>query len=487
MIPAGFRFPLPLRTKAILLVIVWQVGAFTAFSALKTLAEYRGARTMLTEATRLSARCIGHACSMSLESEGMDVLGKILAAATKEHGEDVRYLFVVSTDGQFLAGMPSDDSGLAARVEKIPAHHDLRELDDPDRYRGAFLDFSVPVRVADRPFGVLHVGVGDQNIRHRLLQSLQQDALIIFLALLGGGLIALFIDWRLRRSLRSLLHVTREMSHGDLSRRVDIRTGDELQTLGESFNQMADALAKSRAELEKETESKLIQADKMAGLGLLAGGVAHELGNPLGSIYMEVKLLEEDPQIPPKTKQSLEYIRRDVVRCREIIQNLLDFSRRSPGEREPADLPRLLESAWQLCKHEIEKNSIVVEKDFAPAVPPCVLDRNQMLQVFVNLIQNAAQAQPGGGRIFLGVRRSGEQVEIEITDSGPGIPEEIRTRLFEPFFTTKPRGTGLGLSICHGIVKEHGGTIDVTSRRKAEAAPGTTFLVTLPAAATPTT
>lgn len=604
MVPSVFRFPLPLRTKAILLVIVWQVGAFTAFSALKTLTEYRGARTMLTEATRLSARCIGHACSMSLESEGMAVLGKILAVATKEHGEDLRYLFVVSTDGRFLAGVPSEDPALAARVEKIPAHHDLRELDDPVRYRGAFLDFSVPVMVANRSFGVLHVGVGDQNIRHRLLQSLRQDVLIIFLALICGGLIALFIDLRLKGSLRSLLHITRQMSHGDLSQRVDIRTGDELQTLGESFNQMADALAKSRAELEekvrdrtaelrqeqeklsgivegmgvglvlvdrnrrvlwsnrrahqllghedsrslrvcyasiwgepsscpncpvseaiqtglivrhereirqsgirryfsvtaspirdgdgnlnqaieliediterKEMEARLIQTDKMAGIGRLASGVAHELGNPLGSIYLQAKLIQEDAGCLP---DALKRIEADVNRCRSIIRDLSEFSRMSCGEREIHSATGLVQDSLTLCRHILEKHRIEVRADFDPRPPQCSVDPNKLKQVFVNLIQNAAQAMPGGGRLSIAIRRKEDEVEIEFGDSGPGIPADIRRKIFEPFFTTKSDGTGLGLSICHRIIEEHGGRIEVESSHPAEAGHGTAFRVTLP-------
>lgn len=600
------RFVFPLRTKVILLVVVWQVGGFAAFSVLRTFAEYRSSRTLLTESARLWAQCVGHACSMSMAAEGHAALENVLAAAAREHAGDLRYLFIVDSAGGFLAGLSPEDAELSRRIGGVSDGHAVRQIETPKEWHDAFLDVSTPVSVGGRLIGTLHLGVGDQSVRDRIWASLRQDLWLILLALAGGSFIAVFVDSRLRTSLRSLLDVTRLMSAGDLGRRVEIHTGDELQTLGESFNQMAAALEKSRDELEqrvrdrtvelqqereklsaiveglgaglalvdqkqcviwsnraaqdllgvnppqigapcyrsiwseadpcaqcpavaaiqtgrivrrdrllirnglhrhfsvtaspirdeagkivqaieliedvtdrKEMEARLIQADKLASLGQLASGVAHELGNPLGSIYLQAKLIQEDPS---SVVEPIGRIVSDVERCRGIISDLNEFSRRSPGERERIDPGRLVEESLNLCRHLLEKNRGAVESCIAGRLPLCHVDPNKMKQVFVNLIQNAVQAQPSGGRIYLAVDAGQQEIIIEIRDEGPGIPPEILPRIFEPFFTTKPDGTGLGLSICHGIIKEHGGDIRVRSTPSPESGHGTTFRVTLPVA-----
>jgi PAS domain S-box-containing protein len=229
----------------------------------------------------------------------------------------------------------------------------------------------------------------------------------------------------------------------------------------------------------KETEAQLVQAAKLAAVGELAAGVAHELNNPLTSILGFTALLLNTTSLGSPVRHDLEIVAKQARRAREIVRNLLGFARQTKPQRLPADVNPLVCQTLDLVRQHLENSGVVIEEDYNPDLGLLTLDAGQMRQVFLNLITNAAYAMPEGGKLRMHTARLGDEVAVSISDTGGGIPAEIQDRIFEPFFTTKPvgQGTGLGLSISLGIVREHGGRITVES----QVGQGSTFTVWLPA------
>jgi len=233
----------------------------------------------------------------------------------------------------------------------------------------------------------------------------------------------------------------------------------------------------------KRLEEQLIQAEKLAAMGQMLAGVAHELNNPLTAILCVTELVREREGLDESMKRQLDLTHRQARRAARIVQNLLEFSRPASPQKKPIDISTILERTLQLHEHSLRRNQ--VEVDFTPRtdLPPIVGDANQLIQVFLNLISNAEQAireVRESGRIQIRLTLANSNVVTTVQDDGVGISPEAMPKLFDPFYTTKRPGggTGLGLSICLSIAREHGGTI------QAEALPGggSAFSVYLPAA-----
>jgi len=252
----------------------------------------------------------------------------------------------------------------------------------------------------------------------------------------------------------------------------------------------AQLYRESQAQLERllnmveqleRTQAQLVQSEKLASVGLLAGGVAHEINNPLTVILgrAEMMLLEEG--IPHKLHSDLEIIRSETARIAEIVRNLLVFSRDSANAaHEPLDISEVIRRSLVLLEHLFELDDVKVVKDLAPDLPQVRANRGQLEQVMTNLFINAMQAMTEGGTLTVRSFCAGpSEVGIEVTDTGRGIPQEALGKVFEPFFTTKAegQGTGLGLVVAYGIIQRHGGQIGVDSKEGE----GTQFTITLPA------
>ncbi|HWR20321.1 MAG TPA: ATP-binding protein, partial [Verrucomicrobiae bacterium] len=236
----------------------------------------------------------------------------------------------------------------------------------------------------------------------------------------------------------------------------------------------------------RETQAQLVQSGKLAAVGTLAAGVAHELNQPLMIIRGYAQELLGDRRImDEEVRDDLWRIEAQTTRMTAIINHLRDFSRESKGKREITDLNRVVEDALMFLGQQLKSGNIAITRELHPALPTVRIDPLQIEQVLLNLITNARDAMESTGMGAITIRTdvvSGDRVALSVTDTGPGIPEEIRTRIFDPFFTTKEvgKGTGLGLSICHGIVEEHGG--ELTMESPAVDGTGARFTMILPQA-----
>jgi two-component system NtrC family sensor kinase len=224
-------------------------------------------------------------------------------------------------------------------------------------------------------------------------------------------------------------------------------------------------------------EASLAQQGKMASLGVLSSGVAHEINNPLGVIlgyagYLEGKMAEDDPNY-----RYIHEIKRESKRCKKIVQDLLSYARTPRPSLERVDLNGLLTQIVDFAANHTDMRNVIIDTDFTPSLPWVMLDGDQIRQVAINLILNAGGAMPEGGRLIVRTEPvEGGRVAISFIDTGCGIPQENIEKIFEPFYTTRERGTGLGLAITRQIIEQHHGDISVESTPGE----GTTVQVTLP-------
>lgn len=272
--------------------------------------------------------------------------------------------------------------------------------------------------------------------------------------------------------IQQMITVIRRVKQGRLNEQVPVTSHDELGELAIAFNRMTRMLRKN-----KEMETALAQQGKMASLGILSSGVAHEINNPLGVIlgyagYLEKKIPESDPSYT-----FIHEIKRESKRCKKIVQDLLSYARTPKPVLEPTDLNRLLRQIIDFAGNHTDLYKTTIVQQFAENLPLLPADGDQLRQVAINLLLNAGSAMPNGGEIRVRTELGKDDfIRIEIADNGEGISEEHLDKIFEPFFTTKARGTGLGLAITKQIIDMHQGEIFIDSG----AGQGTTVVIRLP-------
>ena len=328
--------------------------------------------------------------------------------------------------------------------------------------------------------GSLYVGMLEAKyveVRTRTIFAFLAVTLIGALVVMG---LSYLVSRKISASVRTLVFGVERMTRGDLDHRVELQSGDEFQELAETFNDMAAALKKRDEKLKELTARKLMESERLAIVGQLAAGVAHEINNPLqGIVAYSHLLLERLPEGDPG-RVSVGKIVTQADRCREIVRGLLDFSRQRKPDKRPHDVNAVLQECVSLVDSQAMFHNIEIVKNLDPSLPRVPMDRAQVQQIFMNIILNAAEAMTEGGRLRLATRLTPDRshVEVQFADTGCGISEENLERIFDPFFTTREarHGTGLGLAISYGIVKEHQGTISVEST----VGKGTTFFVRLP-------
>ncbi|MDH3288116.1 MAG: ATP-binding protein [Betaproteobacteria bacterium] len=336
----------------------------------------------------------------------------------------------------------------------------------------------------------------------------------ITLAVLSLGFVifaALSVSFLVHRlvhlPLRDLETGAKHLSSGDLDQTIPVRSADELGQLANSFNSMTAALrdshlerkmwaqtleekVKTRTQQLRVAEAEATRGEKLASVGLLAAGIAHELNNPLTGILTFSNLLRKKMRDGSPDAEDMDLVIQETKRCAVIIRRLLDFAREKKPEKKFSDLNQIIEETERLIERPAHLRDIEIRKELDTSLPPVWVDADQIKQVVMNMLVNAQQAIDKKGTINVRTRIAQEpkradplaepvpMVEISITDTGCGISEKNLQRIFDPFFTSKEvgKGTGLGLSVSHGIVRAHGGLIEVDST----VGEGTTFRVYLP-------
>lgn len=321
-------------------------------------------------------------------------------------------------------------------------------------------------------------------------QAWKDEQRSLLLCSLLGIILSSAIVWalvrRVTQPLRQLRDSAEAVGRGDFSRRIELRSNDELGELAGVFNHMTENLQKSLAQLEKTveilrtTQAQLVHSEKLSAVGEFVAGVAHELNNPLTALIGYAELLQAS-EVDDSSKSALKRISNAANRCHKIVQSLLSFARQHPPERILTNVNSLVDSVVEILIYELRTNNIQVVKELCPHLPRLLVDPHQVQQVFLNIVNNARQAieafRPHGS-IRISTGQTGQRVWIRFQDDGPGISEENLAKIFNPFFTTKPvgKGTGLGLSLSYGIIQEHGGNISAESKPGQ----GTTFIIELP-------
>jgi two-component system NtrC family sensor kinase len=284
----------------------------------------------------------------------------------------------------------------------------------------------------------------------------------------------------------------RALDQQGAGREVDLRTGDQTYAVTAvpitSTDQSTLVLLFDNQTERKRLQDQLIQSEKLSAIGQLIAGIAHDLNNPLASVVGFADFLREVPDVPPGLREPLAVIQEEAERASNIVKNLLSFARKQEHQRRPTNLATLLDNTLLLLRNQLMAHRVEARIDVEADLPMPDIDPNQIQQVFVNLIHNAAQAIALAGRpgiVTVRARPWLDGVAVDVIDDGPGMSEALASQVFEPFFTTKPEGegTGLGLSISQGIVREHGGRILLSTEEDR----GSTFTVQLPLATRPPT
>ena len=363
-----------------------------------------------------------------------------------------------------------------------------------------FISRYEPIRnLQGETIGALYVGVLERDysaIRDRVILSFFAIATIGFVLIIATTYYEIS---HITRPVGQMVEATRNIAAGSLDQEVEAGDQGEIALLAQSFNTMLKSLRAMKGDLEEwgrtleqkvrqrteelvAMQARVSQSERLASLGMLAAGVAHEINNPLGGILALTSLSLEDMPREDPNRENLEEVVHQSQRCRDIVKGLLEFSRQSRMSADLVDLNKVLDDTLSLITKQAAFFNVVIVKEYDPELPAVVADKSELQQVFMNILMNGAQAMSEQGTIRIVTRSASqdEAVEVLISDTGRGISPEDIGRIFDPFFSTKPsgQGTGLGLSIAYGIITSHKGTIHVAS----EIGSGTTFTVRMPAA-----
>jgi len=339
-----------------------------------------------------------------------------------------------------------------------------------------FYGLCSPLMSSDKKvFGVVFVGIRKTYAFQTAVG--QFLVILIFLGVLLSAIIGVLIARSISHPLRKFTLGIRAVAKGDLEHQIKIKTKGEIKDLADAFNDMIQQLRRLR-HLEEELRIK----DRLAALGELAAGMAHEIRNPLVIIKNSAQILGDRFHGQNDNKELTQYIIEETDRLNKVVTSFLDFARPQKSNLEINQIVPIIDRTLQITNMEISKNHIKIYKNFQKNLPPVMVDAEQMHQVFLNLILNAIGAMPNGGKLEIktdireNVEKNIKLMEISFRDTGCGISEDAINKVFNPFFTTKQEGTGLGLAIAHKIIENHHGAIKVESQKDK----GSVFYVCIP-------
>jgi len=326
--------------------------------------------------------------------------------------------------------------------------------------------------------GILYVGALEDKYNNIKNKTTILSILIIILTGFLAMVLAINLIQVIIKPINNLISFAKKVTEGNYDSRIE-HSDDEIGYLCFTFNSMIDAIVERDTKLKEQTQNQIVQSEKLASLGRLASGIAHEINNPLTGVLTYSSLLLENFE-GTEYEEDINVIVNETLRCRKTVKGILDFARETRLEKEPASINRLISDSLQIIEKHVNFHNIKIEKNLADDIPVLDLDTNQMKSVINNLVLNAGDAMPDGGKLSVSTSYDSElgQVIIGVEDTGIGISEENMKTIFDPFFTTKEtgKGTGLGLAVTYGIIERHNGVIQVES----EPGKGTGFRIVLP-------
>jgi signal transduction histidine kinase len=402
-------------------------------------------------------------------AEGREVARRARAFARPE---DARFL------GEVEAKLASLDARWAEYDTAAKALFDALETGDG----GALEERAPAVRMLEKRLSLevkllavaLESQIADRVHAAERAESRTVAGIVIYALLAAAvGLASVLVSQRLLAPIRTLTDGVKAVAAGDLSRKVDVRAGDEIGLLAREFNAMAASLERQRQEI--------LRAERLAAVGRISAQITHEIRNPLNAIGLNTELLAEEIETggSAEARSLVAAISREVDRLNGVAEEYLRFARLPKPQLAREDLNEVLGALLDFLAPELGATGIRLERDLGPGVPPVLADEAQLRAAFMNLLRNSREAMPGGGTVTVRTRRAEDgSAEAEVRDTGSGIPTADLTRIFDPFYSTKERGTGLGLPYALRVVQEHRGTL----RCESQQGRGTVFLVRIPAA-----
>ncbi len=343
------------------------------------------------------------------------------------------------------------------------------------------LEIEVPIFVRGSPkrWGSIKIGLSLEEMRAEILKT---RLMLIFIGcggLLLGVFGAILLARRITGPLKKLVEGTVKISKEDFSQKIDITSQDEIGNLAQSFNDMSRKLLLARERMEVAS-NKLIQAEKLASIGRISAGIAHEIRNALTSVKLNIQKLVQSDRLDEVEKEHLSISQEGIGQMEKFVKELLDFTRVSELNLARFSLEQILDESIKTLADTLELKKVVLEKSYEEGLPQVLVDADKLKQVFLNILRNAYEAVEEKGKINISLsllkEQEGSKIRVFISDNGSGIPEENRETIFEPFYTTKASGIGLGLPIARKIIEQHRGTIRV----KENAAQGTSFEILIP-------
>jgi two-component system NtrC family sensor kinase len=450
-------------------------------------------------------RFVGVLIGGKLLNRDYEIVDKIRTTVFKEEsykGQQVGTATIFQDDVRISTNVRNAD-GSRAITTRVSAEVADAVLKHNDTWRGRafvvndwYISAYAPIRnFSGNTIGMLYVGSLERPYRDILWKNLIGYLGITLLAMILVSIVAMIVANKISRPIRAMADAARKIAEGDYSQKVEVSSDDETGFLANNFNTMVSELVRAHQQLrewgetlerkveQRTTELKamqahLIQSEKLAGVGKLAAGVAHEINNPLTCVLTNSSLILADLPPDDPRREDLQAIVDETLRCRKIVKGLLDFARQTKPQKQKLSLNKVAEDVVTLVRNQASFQNITIQTELDSDIPSVLADADQMRQVVLNIILNAADAMPQGGQIRVRslLEPKSNRVMLRISDTGPGIPIEIQDKLFEPFFTTKKTGTGLGLAIAYGIMERHKGALKVES----SLGQGTTIIVILP-------
>jgi len=297
-------------------------------------------------------------------------------------------------------------------------------------------------------------------------------------ALVPNLLLVLLIVRTVSRPLQRITLAAVQVTEGKYGTEIEMRkSNDEIGLLADSFNEMSRKMASDIEQL-RDLNEQLLRTEKLAAMGTLAAGVAHEVNNPLASISSLIQMMQAKNDLDEETREHLRLISTQILRISQVTKDMMDFARVRPAAKTQVHIDDIINTVLRLANFDKSFQKLVIDKRIAEDLPTIYADPNQLEQVFLNLLLNARDAMPANGQITIEMMAGISEIIVKIADTGGGISETDKSKIFDPFFTTKSagQGTGLGLAVCYGIITAHHGKIEVAANEPG----GMTFTISLP-------